>query len=191
MTNTIRTGVAAMAVAVALAAGTLPAQAADLAQPAPAPAPVADYAAPSVLTWTGFYLGAHAGYGWGDADTNASDPDLDGFLGGAQAGYNYQFDNNIVIGVEGDWSWSGVDGSSGGVSSDVDWVSSLRGRLGYAFDRYLVYGTGGVAFANVETSRGGFSDDNNHTGWAAGAGLEAVLPDTATGRWHYLNTALA
>jgi len=122
---------------------------------APAPAPV------PVFSWTGVYLGANFGYGWADADVS----DDDGFVGGGQIGYNYEFSNHLVLGIEGDMDATGME--FGG--NDVDYTITGRARLGYAFDRWMVYGTGGVAYAKA--------DDLDDTGWVAGAGIEWAATD--------------
>jgi outer membrane immunogenic protein len=170
--------------------------------------------------WSGVYVGSHVGYGWGDASyLSASDddfdnddfdgsaafsPDLDGVLAGVHAGYNWQV-NNFVLGIEGDASWSGMDGStsvtlqSGGyfldADTDVEWLASLRGRVGIAWDRLLFYGTGGVAFARTETNvvsdfSGSVisdSDSTSHVGWALGAGVEAMVTSNISVRLEYLH----
>ena len=190
----------------AVAAGVIglatPAFAADISVPvvpAPAPAP-----APLVYDWTGFYVGVHAGGDIGgeyEADIttpgNVDDKfDSDGFLGGGQIGFNYQM-NQFVIGAEADFSFTGIDGDGTidipglgdtAVDAETDWISTIRARLGYAFDNFLVYGTGGIAFANVEVSEGltGSDDDNTHIGYALGAGIEAGLTQNVSLRAEYL-----
>src|SRR3954453_11095691 len=115
----------------------------DGATAADIPAPVYKTAAPAALpaSWTGFYLGAHVGAGWGTQDyfdpfvgktvlTNTSN----GFLGGLQAGYNYQI-GWVVLGIEGDISWADVKGRTasgafgGGLSAKVDRMASVAGRV--------------------------------------------------------------
>ena len=118
-----------------------------------APPPMA-YSRP--FSWTGFYVGAQVGYGWGTTDA-ISGPltgfdqsysyDTNGWLGGAHAGYNWQR-QNLVFGLEGDIEASGLGGSGIGSlglnhSTDVSWLGSLRGRLGIAYDRTLFYATAG------------------------------------------------
>ena len=146
--------------ALALSAGaSTAATAADvIAEQPPAPAPVVT----PVFSWSGVYLGANLGYGW--ADTNVGGDD-NGFFGGGQIGYNYEFDNHLVLGIEGDMDATGME--FGG--NDVDYALSGRARLGYAFDRWMPYATGGVAYAKA----GGFKD----TGWVAGAGVEWAATD--------------
>ena len=125
--------------------------------PAPTPAP---------FSWTGFYIGAEAGFGWGEESDNLDSVTgypLDHFgvsgpKGGIKAGYNQQF-NNLVLGVEADIEASGINGKKStsanyegtGVSSlsmRNSWQSSLRARAGLAFDRLLIYATGGLAIAD-------------------------------------------
>jgi outer membrane immunogenic protein len=173
------------------------AQAADL----PAVAP--QVAIAPMYNWSGFYLGAQIGYAWGNADRVntlgfANDFDFDGVIGGIHAGYNHQI-NNWVLGVEGDIEISGADGDDSGVGGSVDtieaqWLGSIRARVGYAFDRTLVYVTGGIAFAGIDaTSNNGvaaISDDNTHVGWTIGAGIERALTDNITARIEYRYTDL-
>ena len=129
------------------------------------------------FTWTGFYIGGNVGAGFGGDSTSvdlegfnyfAANPapgevtevgDDSAFIGGGQIGYNYAF-NNLVAGIEADFS--GFDfqaaktppssvadwGSDTRVSVEMNWLSTVRGRLGVAMDRWLIYGTGGVAFSD-------------------------------------------
>ena len=129
--------------------------------------PVPVVAAP-VFSWTGGYIGIHAGYGWGDTEDrnnpSASKQDIDGFLGGVQAGYNWQFNNNVVLGVEADVSFGDVkekwhDRENNEFSpyygeDKVRVSGSVRARLGYAADRFLPYLTGGLAWANQKHTLG-------------------------------------
>ena len=100
--------------------------------------------------WTGLYVGAHGGHGW----TGASNMDLTGWAGGIQAGYNLQL-GPAVIGIEADYTWTGLDGTSS-VSSlpltgKVDSLSSVRGRLGYSIaNSVMIYGTAG--YGGFDTS---------------------------------------
>lgn len=187
------------------------ASAADLpSMPAPAPAPMPIYSpAPMAYTWTGFYVGVQAGYAWGDVDGDASidavtdtggyDYDLDGWVGGIHAGYNYQF-NNFVVGIEGDIEFADLDGDGGGIDpsigtfyheTELDWLASLRLRAGFAIDRILVYGTGGLVWANVNQRLGEtgdpalYDDGDSRFGWTIGAGLEYAFLNNWTGRVEY------
>lgn len=190
-----------------LAAGALAciglAQAADLPV-RPAPAPVAPVAyAPPVYNWSGFYIGGHIGGGfenskWTEPFTGATDTfNHGGFLGGAQIGANAQF-NWLVIGLEGDFSWTSMikgTGTDTRIPSDTittspQWTSTVTGRVGAAFDRLLVYGKGGVAFADDKstfTPVGGstFTDTTTRVGWTAGAGLEYALTQNWAVRAEY------
>lgn len=204
---------------------TAVASAADL--PRRAEPPMA-FAPLPVFTWTGFYAGLNAGYGFGVSDgdkgntvigvpasgllvgTNgaptagaiafANQKSTDGFVGGGQIGYNYQFTpgSGVVIGVEADAQYvdfgrdrnrfatspgtvagSGVTFFNPNGLSGLDYFGTVRGRLGYAFDRTLVYGTGGFAYGSGGGRDFGLpnsSKDDFQTGWAAGGGVEYALP---------------
>jgi outer membrane immunogenic protein len=149
--------ISALASASLLALGVVGAQAADLTYE-PAPAPVVE-AAPAAFNWTGFYLGVHAGAAITDFDYSspfvagtASD-DNTGFLGGVQAGYNWQFDN-IVIGAQTDFAYTSAKISDGGFENKLEWLGSTTARVGYAFDNLLVYGKGGVAYGSSKNITG-------------------------------------
>jgi outer membrane immunogenic protein len=163
---------------------------------APAPVPSMVTAVPS-FTWSGFYAGLHAGYVWSQIETRAPQAlsvDGDGLMLGAQAGFNAQF-GAIVAGVEGDISWTDVGGSTSAngttLHADLDWLATLRGRLGFSFDRALVYGTGGFAFGdtNYRVDSGGVAGSNSDlsTGYAVGAGVEWAFTNnlTAKAEWLY------
>jgi outer membrane immunogenic protein len=129
--------------------------------------------------------------------------DPKGFVGGGQLGYNLQLTPNWLIGIEGDFSGSEIKGSgtytfagspgfaptSQVVSQSLDWLATVRGRLGFVVDRFLVYGTGGVAFGLVKDSFNlvaltfpasvSGSASNTLTGWAGGAGAEYAF----AGNW--------
>ena len=172
---------------VAAAAGLVsaPAFAADLGSPEPLPAPALVEAAP-VNDWTGFYLGALAGWSWGNADTDTvvGDIDADGWDAGAYAGANWQF-GSYVVGAEADALFSGADGSEGGLDIEQGANGSLRARAGVALDQFLLYGTAGAAVTNVELSDAGGSDDQTLWGWTAGAGVETMLTQNITARVEY------
>ena len=163
------------------------ASAADLAvrKAPPPPAPIS--------SWTGFYIGAHVGTGWGTTESEFSDIALrisqtstNGFLGGVQVGYNLQLSPAVVIGVEGDFSGTSIKGTSPcfvvvSCSTDHDWVATLAGRFGVTYDRALFYVKGGVAWAQTTyaASLGGFttSVDETRLGALFGTGIEyAFLP---------------
>ncbi|HUI12773.1 MAG TPA: outer membrane protein [Xanthobacteraceae bacterium] len=190
---------------ITLAAGTVACvysvQAADLPIRR-APAPVAPVAyAPPVYNWSGFYVGGHIGGGWEnskwtDLFTGADDTfNNNGFLGGAQVGVNTQF-NWLVLGLEGDFSWTsdikgtGTDSFGDAITTSPQWTSTVTGRIGAAFDRLLVYGKGGLAIAQDKstfTPVGGatLTDNLTRAGWTAGAGLEYALTNNWSVRAEY------
>ena len=191
---------------------TAAASAADLPRRAPPPV----FIPVPVFTWTGAYFGVNAGYITSTKDTvttygvfsnnngvitgnrpGAFALPKDGFTGGGQIGYNYQFTpgSGVVVGVEADAAYTdmsrtrGFVGTAGGISifrQSQDYLGTVRGRLGYAFDRTLVYATGGFAYGDVN-NRGLFenaaglpvffgSRSKMETGYAAGGGIEYALP---------------
>ena len=147
---------------------------------------------PPAFTWTGFYVGANAGYGWGNVNANGwtNLGDLDGFVGGGQVGYNYQM-GQFVVGLEADLQ--GADLSSGNnlglLRVKTDYFGTVRARVGVAFDRFMPYVTGGWAYGNVKTSVPlfGISTDRSHTGgWALGGGLEYAVTNNIIAGVEYL-----
>ncbi len=131
---------------------------------------------PAVYDWTGPYLGAQIGYGWGEAGTG----DLDGWVGGVLGGYNVQ-SGQFVLGVEADYGLSNIEGNSGATSVSIDGLGSVRARAGIAFEQFFLYGTGGFSFANITAQNGG-SDSSFATGWVIGVGAEAALSQNWTAR---------
>jgi outer membrane immunogenic protein len=145
---------------------------------------------PQAVNWTGFYIGGHVGGAWGDV--NWTDPVSGlsnnlanaGILGGAQLGFNYQFDS-IVFGFEGDFSAtnlssSGTDADGFVHSTSTYWTSTVAGRLGYAIDRALFFAKVGAAFAderdNVTSPLGASSGTSTtQVGWTAGGGVEYAI----------------
>ncbi|MFD1701695.1 outer membrane protein [Methylopila henanensis] len=180
MTRKILLGAAA---AVALSATG--AFAADL--PAYEPAPAIAAPVPS-FTWSGPYIGVQAGYAFGD--TNISGIKPEGFIVGGYAGYNVQLDNSpVVFGIETDFNYSDVDDKRGGVRAQGDWTGATRARVGYAFDRFLAYAAGGVAYADREVRvRGIGSDSKTAVGWTVGGGVEYAATDNVAVRAEYRYT---
>jgi outer membrane immunogenic protein len=186
-----------LAGALALFGGTQ-ALAADL-PPAPpqVKAPVAYV--PPVFSWTGFYLGINGGWGFGQSSWNDGfDPPTGNFstsggLVGGTIGGNYQI-GSFVIGVEGDGDWQNVRGTTanGGCvvfacTTQSDWLATVRGRAGWAWDRVLFYGTGGAAFGNVQAASGFLPfASGTQTGWTAGAGVEFAFAPNWTAKIEYL-----
>ena len=168
------------AAVLAASLGAVPAFAADL--PAYEPAPAVAAPVPS-FSWTGGYVGAQAGYGWGDAGSGVKPK---GFVGGAYAGYNVQLDNSpLVLGVETDFNFSNENDTRGGVKFDQRWNGATRARIGYAFDRFLVYGAGGLAYADTKATAGGASRSKTNLGWTVGGGVEYAVTDNLVTRVDY------
>jgi outer membrane immunogenic protein len=185
--------------------------AADLppAAPPPAKAPVA-YAPPPAYNWSGFYIGGNLGAAW--TGGNFSDPagntftgggtSTTQFVGGGQVGANYEFWGGAVIGVEGDFEWlpntsntsnsiTDTFGNTDSLTANNRWLTTLTGRLGYAFDRVLVYAKGGGAWVGSSTptitiNGVPFSTTiNSNWGWTAGAGVEWAFAGTWSVRAEY------
>ncbi len=182
------------------------ARAADLPSRKKAPAPAQSYApAPAAFSWTGFYAGANAGYGTGSftkqaaasAPANLGSPK--GAMMGVQAGYNYQV-GQFVAGVEADYDWANVASHSqfktlaDTGSTRLTSVGTLRGRLGFAADRALVYATGGLAYGTIHTNNPvpvpALSDRAGRAGYALGAGIEYAFTNTISAKAEYLYTSL-
>jgi outer membrane immunogenic protein len=175
----------------------------------------------SPYDWTGFYFGVDGGFARQRSSgtlTAASGAVLTpyGYSGtgpfaGPFVGGNYQF-NRFVLGVEGDWQWSNLTGndqvlaalgSIGALPSGPFTVStttkdydSIRGRLGFAIDRFLLFGTGGWATGNPSTafaltgSAAFVTVGGKSNGWTVGGGLEYAITDTILGRIEYRYTDL-
>ena len=148
--------------------------------------------------WTGFYVGINGGGGFGHSNwSNAfgsTGLNTTGGVVGGTIGYNWQTPNDIVFGLEGDMDWSNIRGSStsatcGGVSCDTrnDWLGTARGRIGYAFDRFMPFVTGGAAFGDIKTSAAGFAGQTTtRAGWALGGGGEFAVAGPWTAKVEYL-----
>jgi outer membrane immunogenic protein len=198
-----------------------PASAADLPLRMSVKAPVV---AAVPFSWTGCYAGAHAGYGWGRENfedptanftANAGDSlrvRSEGALAGGQIGCNYQFASHWVVGLEGQYSWADIKGDAtepdlffdgknlGGknLASKTDALASITGRLGYTFDRVMLYGKGGGAWAQDRYNEHqpavgfpfNFAGDNlsarvGRYGWTVGAGVEWAFADKWSAKIEY------
>ena len=154
--GSVKTFVAAV---IAIAAFSLvnTASAADV----PVKAPIYNPARAAPYNWTGFYVGINGGYGTGKTTGELlplsffGNHDINGGLFGAQAGFSYQM-SNVVLGVEADWDWADINGSQAlfifTESAKLENLGTLRARLGYAWDRVLLYGTGGWAWSSRVTA---------------------------------------
>ena len=183
--------------------GAANALAADLPQAPPPQAPVAyiPVVAP-VYNWGGIYVGINGGYGFGKSEwtgggLSTGDFNTSGFVVGGTLGFNYQVDA-FVFGAETDIDYTGIQGKSGACTvllatcqTSNDWLGTTRGRLGYAADRVLFYGTAGAAYGNVQATVNGVSNSNTEFGWTAGAGIEAAFTDNWTARLEYLYVDLS
>ena len=169
-----------------------------------------------VCQWCGFYIGLNAGFLWSDQDftiptIGAVGNDLSGFTGGGQIGYNWQFGNSpIVVGIEADIQGAWADSSasfgpvaiaglglvSGTASFDLDSWGTVRGRLGYAANNWLIYVTGGWAYGGASSSAtltstvlGTFvatGSGSSNNGWTFGGGVEGKFAPNWSARLEYL-----
>lgn len=161
------------------------ANAADAVEQIPQ-APIAVEQAAPAATWEGYYLGGYGAYGWGKS--GVGDRDVNGFGGGAYSGYNFQ-SGSIVYGIEGDAGYSGQKGdSSGGYRAEGGWNGSVRGRVGYDLNPFMIYGTAGVAAQNNELKDATSSDSKTGIGYTVGAGAEAFVTNNITARVEYRYT---
>lgn len=163
--------------------------------------------------WTGFYAGLQAGYGWSSSrysdDNYLSEANPDGFIGGAYAGYNRQFRNNLVLGFDTDIVHSGMKGTDGQrylsdpstaianveLDLDVEWSAAVRARLGYAAGRFLPYIAGGISFGRYEyraedhaNGTVPFTRETTRVGWNLGTGLEYAVGERVLVRAEYRYT---
>lgn len=163
-------------IALALLASTAlvgAASAADLARKAPPPyvavAPV------QAVNWSGMYIGAFAGYGWGNTDwTGIASNSVDGWLGGGQIGFDQQF-GQFVFGVQGDFAGTDIQANSGPYTNKTKWLSSATGRVGVAVDRALLYVKGGGAWEELDSAAWGTTASKTRSGWTVGGGIEYAL----------------
>ncbi|KQW29163.1 hypothetical protein ASE36_11930 [Rhizobium sp. Root274] len=161
-------------------------------------APVAADIGQRGFEWTGGYAGIQGGYGWLDghfetAGLNPLDGNFDGGSLGAFAGFNKQFSNNVVLGIEGDFdhNWNEQDLTTlfGTFTGTADWQGSVRGRLGYSFGRALVYASAGWAAAHVDAELVGVaSTSETYNGYTVGAGVDYAVTDRIFGRLDYRYT---
>jgi outer membrane immunogenic protein len=188
---------------IAVASSVVFAQAASAADmPVKAVPPVSP---PPVYNWTGFYVGGHVGYLWGRTHVEEEGVVIEdgaatnGVIGGALAGYNWQY-NQFVFGLEGDFGWTNANGTGLAVviptqlpnTYDFNWTSHVRGRFGYAADRWLFFVAGGLAIADFNFHEGATTTTTTqitgatYVGWTIGAGIEYAITQNLLGRVEYL-----
>ncbi|MBB4004956.1 MAG: outer membrane beta-barrel protein [Aurantimonas endophytica] len=197
----------------------------------PAPAPMMIEPVATTATWTGIYIGGQAGVAFSDSDSVDFDADNDGvfgdgtfdsgddnnagFIGGAHIGYDHQFANNVVLGAVADINYIDAEtnrnysvvlpGGGGtanfGLNEELDYMGTVRARLGYAFDSILVYGTGGLAYAGYDRSSSmpatGFAGytfeedgDDADVGYTVGGGIDVMATQNISFGVEYLYTNL-
>lgn len=171
-------------------------------QAAPVPPPIYNSEAPG-KSWAGVYFGINGGYGFGNsqwslAGTPTSIFNSNGFLVGGTVGINIPI-SEVLFGFEGDIDWAGLDGSVGNCAvngtgavaaceTKDNFLGTARARVGYEFDRALVYVTGGAAFGNVQAGLNppATFDSALKVGWAAGAGIEYAFTNNWSAKAEYL-----
>ncbi|HRE20671.1 MAG TPA: porin family protein [Rhabdaerophilum sp.] len=162
-------------------------------------APVAPaFRAAPIFTWTGFYAGVNAGYGFGRPTGAGSGiwENTNGFVGGGQIGYNHQF-NQFVVGLETDLQGSWMSGKQSGVGaagdkSRIPYFGTVRARAGFAIDRFMPYVTGGFAYGGSHVVEAGVGKTNNvNYGWVVGGGVEYAFTNNITAKVEGLYVDLA
>jgi len=161
----MKTKFLAIVVAAATAAGT--AAAADLPRD---PAPYY-YPPPAIYNWTGFYAGLNLGYQWGSVSNFSGNPS--GIAGGGQIGYNWQV-GQFVFGAETDIQASAADDTFAPWQFSNPWFGTLRGRVGYAMNNILFYGTAGLAYGNLKANLAGLEESKTLVGWTGGLGMKSA-----------------
>jgi outer membrane immunogenic protein len=157
-------------------------QAADMSYGSRAPYTVSQPL--NMYSWAGPYLGGNLGWDWGAVDNNPTRPS--GFVGGAQAGYNWQT-GPWVFGIEGDLQATGASDTFARWKFSNPWFGTVRGRAGYALNNILFYGTAGLAFGELD-GQTFFSQSESHTnaGWTVGLGAEFGFAPNWSAKVEYL-----
>jgi outer membrane immunogenic protein len=169
---------------------------------------------PAGYDWTGFYVGVHGGYGWAESELSSPEPEVldptvdndevepDGWIGGGQAGFNFQA-GSFVFGIEGDIAATGIDGEvtidptgpdpDTVLNTEINWIATVRGRVGLAFESFLPYVTGGFAIADVDVGATDlpfalpdFDESETFSGWTVGGGVEFGFSENVSAKIEYL-----
>lgn len=163
---------------------------------------------PAAYDWSGFYFGGHVGYGTGHADATVWDPlattgtnRFDGLTAGVQFGYNWVLRSHVMLGVETDLTFPGyvesnaivsaIPTARSNVTEQMDYAGTVRGRIGYVLDPWMIYATGGYAFAQTRILNQPPTSDQEKTlnirsGWALGAGAAYALSPHWSARLEYI-----
>ena len=194
-------------IAASLALGGGQADAADLGRPAPAPS-VETYYGPAGYNWGGLYVGGFVGMAHGlwtvdfyrNNNHGHAEEASNGFAGGLWVGYNWQTGPHLVLGVEADLGWSNASQNNQVFDNDhtdssLGMFGSLRGRVGYAMDRVMLFATAGLAFAdisqNIQKGRNAGEqvvwEDQRPVGWVIGAGIDYAFDQHWVGRAEFLH----
>ena len=138
----------------------------------------------NMYSWAGPYIGGNIGWDWGSVDNNPTKPS--GFVGGAQAGYNWQT-GPWVFGIEGDLQGNGASDTFAPWKFSNPWFGTVRGRAGYALNNVLFYGTAGLAFGELSGQTfGGLTETHTYAGWTVGVGAEVGLAQNWSAKVEYL-----
>ncbi|HEY0223967.1 MAG TPA: outer membrane protein [Pseudolabrys sp.] len=156
--------------------------------------PTKAYTPVAAANWTGFYAGLNAGYGWATATTGGGSSTLNGFVGGGQVGFNWQGASPLVLGVEADFQGSSQRRSDVTLGVTIDqslpWFGTARGRVGYAVNNWMLYGTGGGAWVDYKVSGTALgvtvSSDATKFAWVAGGGVEWMFAPKWSAKFEYL-----
>lgn len=168
-----------------LVSGTV--QAADAVLVSPASPPEAIEV--SSFSWAGGYVGLQGGYGWGEGDAAAGGVtgtiDFDGGRFGGFAGYNVDLGSSMIVGVEADLGYDWNEREDGTETFGTNIQGAVRGRIGYAAERALVYAAGGWAATQFSYDDTGVSIDETMNGWTVGAGVDYAINDRLFARAEY------
>jgi outer membrane immunogenic protein len=175
------------AVLAAMAAGIATADAADLPYGSRTPYTVNQPL--NAYSWAGPYIGGNLGYAGGSVSGSATKPS--GASGGVQGGYNWQQASPYVFGLEADLQVTGASDTFAPYKFSNPWFGTVRGRVGYAFNNVLLYGTGGLAYGELRSSGPATMDIHTNVGWTLGVGAEVGLAQNWTGKIEYLYVDLA